>query len=351
MNLLLAMNEAFVFDRNFMNIRFPLVALTLVAVLGVGCGEDPVEPNSGQVSPKVSPKPVGRLVESNNSSVKPTLPPIVVKDLDQAQEIYELQGNTSFRTGDRGWQSYKASKSGYLTRFSLYGCAHNKAARNKSQITYGDVIWGEIRLARTNEKLGTWTLSRDQIVAQLKLRGWKWTDYDWIDVKISEDQRIPQVAGETYLIQSVKISDNRPFFGSFRFAESNPYPDGAWWHKPPTSSSPDYDLVFRTYVGKTAEQVTEERARRLEKVEQRLQPNKRSVDIKPVPTPVTPTIPDAVPKPEPPAPVNPPPVVAPVPEPEVPVSPPNTPAPRPQAESKPDNSDTKKPLLPFLRPK
>jgi hypothetical protein len=345
------MNGAFVFDRIFMNIFFQLIALILVVFLSVGCGEDPVEPDTGSVIKEIVPDPIDQSGDSNDSFAKPTLSPIVVENLDQAQEIYEKQENTSFKTGDRGWQRYKASRSGYLTRFSLYGCAHSKGARNKSQIIYGDVIWGEIRLERTNETLGTWSLSRDQVVAQLKSRGLEETDYDWIHVKISDDQRISQVAGETYLIQSVKISDNRPFFGSFRFGVNDPYPDGAWWHcNPKPTAAYDKDLVFMTWVGKTAKQVTEERALRLEEVEQRLQPPKRSVDIEPVPSSVVPVIPEPAP-----APVTPPAVVAPIPEPELPDpdSPPDSLPPILQPEEKPAPAipGTKKPLLPFLRPK
>jgi len=284
-----------------------------------GCGEDQVEaPSTGpvEVNQSVVAVPEVQLPES-----PPALPEIVVEELDQAQESYDEQVVASFGVGDRGWQTYRASKSGYLTRFSLFGRAHTK------NNTYGAIISGEIRLGRNNKKLGTWSLSREEVVAQLNARGLHETNYDWIDVKISEGQRIPQTAGEAYLIRSTSIAGGRDWFGSFRFATGDRYPDGAWWHTPDHSSR-DGDLVFRTYVGKTAKQVTAERAHRLEQMMKQLRAAEDNTTAESSPSRLpNPVPPDAIPQP---------PAIAP-------------PDPLPQQPK--EQNATKKPLLPFLRPR
>ena len=311
-----------------------------------GCGEDPVETSATEPTEKSQagePQPASPVVQPVKPipvEAIPALPLIVVEDLDQAQEIDSVQMTSSFGVGEQGWQSYKASKFGYLTRFSLYGCAHTKNARNKNKFHYGETLWGEIRLARTKETLGTWTLSREEVVAQLKARGLKETQYDWIQVRISDDQRIPQIVGETYVIRSVKISDDRPFFGSFRCDSGDPYPDGEWWHRnnPVAGAPAEKDLVFRTYVGKTATQVIEERARRLEQVELRLQPKT------PSPAPVVTITPPREVTPVPVPPVFPPREVTPA-----PVDPTQSIPPRQRpSEGNASKPGPKKPLLPFL---
>ncbi|MGE4551214.1 MAG: hypothetical protein AAEJ57_07480, partial [Opitutales bacterium] len=124
----------------------------------------------------------------------------------------------------------------------------------------------------------------------------------------------------SYFIQATKISGNRKWFGSFRFATGDRYPDGAWWHalKPPKREA---DLVFRTYVGKTNAQVTAERALRHEEVKER-QRLKKQNDNQP-PRPI-------IPRGE-----------------SVPLPPPD---PLPPAKPPVDQNSSRKPLLPFLRP-
>ena len=285
----------------------------VIAVIFSGCGDDQVEnPTTGPVEVNQS----GIAPATTNLPSPPVLLHIALEELDQAQESYDEQMVSSFGVGDNGWQSYKASKTGYLTRFTFYGCAHSK---NK---IYGEVMNGEIRLARTNERLGTWTLTRDDVVGQLRARGLRSTDYDWIDVRISDDQRIPQVAGESYFIQATRISDNRKWFGSFRFATGDRYPDGAWWHalKPPKREA---DLVFRTYVGKTNAQVTAERALRHEEVKERQRLKEQEQNGNRPPKPIIPPG-ESVPLPPP--------------DPLPPVKPPV------------EQNASRKPLLPFLRP-
>ena len=64
--------------------------------------------------------------------------------------------------------------------------------------------------------------------------------------------KIPQIAGKTYFFVCDNITGGKPWFGAFAFGEGNPYKEGKFW------LHPDHDLVFRTYVGKTPEQVTKE---------------------------------------------------------------------------------------------
>ena len=58
--------------------------------------------------------------------------------------------------------------------------------------------------------------------------------------------------GKTYFLVCEKITGKKPWFGAFAFGEGNPYRAGKFWlHS-------DHDLVFRTYVGKTPQQVANE---------------------------------------------------------------------------------------------
>ena len=60
---------------------------------------------------------------------------------------------------------------------------------------------------------------------------------------------IPQEVGQTYFFVCDKITGGKPWFGAFAFGEGNPYKPGRFWLQK------DHDLVFRTYIGKTPEQV------------------------------------------------------------------------------------------------
>ena len=309
------------------------IVLCLTVALITGCGDDvvdapnrqPVEANQSIVGPVIPlPDPV------------PPLPALMPAEIDQVQESEDEGTVTSFGVDAKGWQSYTAGKKGCLTYFTLYGSAHNKNARHKSRFMYGDTIWGEIQLAQTKEKLGTWKLTRAEVVAQLASQGLKPSQFGWISVKISDDQRIPQVPGETYVIQSTKIAGGSPWFGSFRVRGGNNYPDGEWWHTRPGSPRLS-DLVFRTYVAKTVVQDTKERAIRLEQVERQLREEKNiTKEIAPPPTP-SPQPP--VTDPLPPAPRTPPPEF-------VPIAPPDPPLPRPSVEENASEGSGKKPSLP-----
>ena len=102
----------------------------------------------------------------------------------------------------------------------------------------------------TGAKFGEWDLSRDDIVNQLSAQGINDREAGWITIRMKG--KIPQIAGKTYFFVCDNITGGKPWFGAFAFGDGNPYKQGKFW------LHPDHDLVFRTYVGKTPEQVTKE---------------------------------------------------------------------------------------------
>ena len=72
----------------------------------------------------------------------------------------------------------------------------------------------------------------------------------WITIRMRGE--IPQEAGKTYFLVCKEIDDERPWFGAFAFSEGNNYLPGRHW------LHPGHDLVFRTYVGKTSDQIADE---------------------------------------------------------------------------------------------
>ena len=99
-------------------------------------------------------------------------------------------------------------------------------------------------------KFGEWDLSRDDIVNQLAAQGLDNRQAGWITIRMRG--KIPQIMGKTYYFVCEKIVGGKPWFGAFAFGEGNPYQAGKFW------LHPEHDLVFRTYVGKTPDQVTQE---------------------------------------------------------------------------------------------
>ena len=80
----------------------------------------------------------------------------------------------------------------------------------------------------------------------------------WITIRMRGE--IEQEIGQTYFFVCDKIIGGKPWFGAFAFGDGNPYKPGRFWlHK-------DHDLVFRTYIGKTPEQVALEQ-KNLEKID------------------------------------------------------------------------------------
>ena len=216
----------------------PHLLLLAVTAFLFGCGGDTSEeeppstdPGSPAVKgPSTSPKPV-----------EPAAPPIVyVEELDQFQEYFKEQHDTSFsHTRKKNYSSFTAGKSGMPMRIALYGKPHFPTSD-----FYGSSMSGVLREGSPEQgrKIATWSLSRDEIVSQLATQGLREEDYGWIDVKFKEPTA-PLEVGKKYFVVCERISDGKHFFGAFSFGEGNPYKGGRHW------LHPEHDLVFRSYVG------------------------------------------------------------------------------------------------------
>jgi hypothetical protein len=289
----------------------PIFLLLAVTALLFGCGDDtgeeeppPADPGSPTVKePSTSPEPVA-----------PVVPPIVyVEELDQFQEYFKEQHDTSFsHTRNKNYSSFTAGKAGMPMRIALYGKPHFATSD-----FYGSMMSGVLREGSPEQgrKIATWSLSRDEIVSQLATQGLREVDYGWIDVKFKEPT-VPLEVGKKYFVVCERISDGKHFFGSFSFGEGNPYKGGRHW------LHPEHDLVFRSYVGHEEKPVLEPPAQNVIPITPSVPAPQDSDDKKNVANPLTPA--PTSPSPVPPAPV---PLVAP-PIPEPPVVPPGPPQPR-----------------------
>ena len=296
----------------------PHLLLLAVTALICGCGDDtgeeeppPTDPGSPAVKgPSTSPKPVA-----------PVVPPIVyVEELDQFQEYFKEQHDTSFsHTRNKNYSSFTAGKAGMPMRIALYGKPHFATSD-----FYGSSMSGVLREGNPDKgrKIATWSLSRDEIVSQLATQGLREEDYGWIDVKFKEPTA-PLEVGKKYFVVCERISDGKHFFGSFSFGEGNPYKGGRHW------LHPEHDLVFRSYVG------NEEKPPEAPEVKAPEPPGPNEVPITPpVAIPQPPedkqsVAPPLAPAPSPPSPVTPapvPPTTLPTPTP--PAVPPRPPQPR-----------------------
>ena len=225
------------------NLPLLTCCLALVVFL-IGCSEDTPEPT------KDSPKPLVTKQEKADISIQSDFefPDVYVEELDQTQEFYKEQHETSFSfVTKKNWFSYTASKDGILTKVLFFGKPNFQPSDH-----YGDSMHGFIREGNpdTGAKFGEWDLSRDDIVNQLSAQGINDREAGWITIRMKG--KIPQIAGKTYFFVCDNITGGKPWFGAFAFGEGNPYKEGKFW------LHPDHDLVFRTYVGKTPEQVTKE---------------------------------------------------------------------------------------------
>ena len=218
-----------------------LVASTVVLLTLVNCSEDtpdPVPSSPAQKTPATKAK-------KEVTSEKLNFPVVYVEELDQSQEFYKEQHETSFSfVKEKNWFSYTPEKSGILTKILLFGKPNYKPSDH-----YGDSMQGFLREGNpdTGPKLGEWKLSRDDIVNQLLAQGQSEREGGWITIRMRGE--IPQEIGQTYFFVCDKVIGGKPWFGAFAFGDGNPYKPGRFWlHK-------DHDLVFRTYIGKTPEQV------------------------------------------------------------------------------------------------
>ena len=179
--------------------------------------------------------------EKTQEAKLPEFPIIYIEELDQSQEFFKEQHETSFsHVSRKNWMSFTAGKNGLLTKILLYGKPNYAVSEH-----YGLSMNGFIRAEDPNSgpKLGFWEISRTEIVNQLAQQGLSESDAGWITMRIRGE--VPQESGKTYFLVCDKISENRAWFGAFAFGEGDPYPGGRHW------LHPGHDLVFRTYVGKT----------------------------------------------------------------------------------------------------
>ena len=296
-----------------------LLLLAITAFL-FGCGGDTGEDPPPPVDPKTNVTATGPLVSSK--PVTPVAPPIVyVEELDQFQEYFKEQHDTSFsHTRNKNYFSFTAGKMGMPMRIALYGKPHFATSD-----FYGSSMSGVLREGNPDRgrKIATWSLSREEVVAQLATQGLSDIDYGWIDLKFQEPSE-PLVIGKKYFVVCEKIADGKHFFGAFSFGEDNPYAGGRHW------LHPEHDLVFRSYVGNEEKNAIESPESNATEP-----PAPKGIPIPPsVPTPqysedkkkVLPTVtPDpSLPSPDTPAPD--PPVT--LPEPNPPVAPSGPPQPR-----------------------
>ena len=295
----------------------PHLLLLAITALLFGCGDDRGEE---EPPPADSGLPVVKEPSTSPKPVAPVAPPIVyVEELDQFQEYFKEQHDTSFsHTRNKNYSSFTAGKAGMPMRIALYGKPHFATSD-----FYGSMMSGVLREGSPEQgrKIATWSLSRDEIVSQLATQGLREVDYGWIDVKFKEPT-VPLEVGKKYFVVCERISDGKHFFGSFSFGEGNPYKGGRHW------LHPEHDLVFRSYVGheeKPAPKAPESNAPEPPApIEIPITPSvsipQDSEDKKDVAPPLTPA----------PTPIKltPSPLVAPPPTPEPPAVPPGSPQPR-----------------------
>ena len=221
---------------------FPHLIFLILFIALHGCSEE------NTAIPENSPEPeVPTSTSSNNAIIESSLefPVVYVEELDQSQEFYKEQHETSFSfVSKKNWFSFTAEKSGILTKILLFGKPNFKPSDH-----YGDSMHGFIREGNPDSgaKYGEWDISRDDIVNQLAAQGTNEREAGWITLRMRG--KIPQIIGKTYFMVCEEITGNKPWFGAFSFGEGNPYKAGKFW------LHPEHDLVFRTYVGKTPDQV------------------------------------------------------------------------------------------------
>jgi hypothetical protein len=220
-----------------------LLPIVLIPLFYLACSDEKPEPKQEtQLPPTVEKqKPTAQIP----STAKPV---VYIEELDQFQEYFKEQHETSFsHVTKKNWTSYTAGKDGILTKVLLFGKPNYTISEH-----YGSSMSGFVRADNpdTGPKYGEWSISREEIVNQLALQGLTEIDRGWITLQMRGE--IPQQAGRMYFIVCDQISDKRAWFGAFAFAEGNSYKNGRFW------LHPEHDLVFRTYVGKTADQLERE---------------------------------------------------------------------------------------------
>ena len=220
-----------------------LLPIVLIPLFYLACSDEKPEPKQEtQLPPTVEKqKPTAQIPSADK-------PVVYIEELDQFQEYFKEQHETSFsHVTKKNWTSYTAGKDGILTKVLLFGKPNYTISEH-----YGSSMSGFVRADNPDSgpKYGEWSITREEIVNQLALQGLTEIDRGWITLQMRGE--IPQQAGRMYFIVCDKISDKRAWFGAFAFAEGNSYKNGRFW------LHPEHDLVFRTYVGKTADQLERE---------------------------------------------------------------------------------------------
>ena len=172
-------------------------------------------------------------------------PKVRVEELDHSQEFFKEQHTTSFSYIPRkNWTSYTASKEGLLTKVLFFGKANLIDSPH-----YGLSMSGFVRANNPNSgpQYGRWSITRDDIVGQLAAQGLGEREAGWLTIRMRGE--VPHNIGTRYFLVCDNIGENKAWFGEFSFAEANPYEFGSHW------LNQDHDLVMRTYVGKTDEQM------------------------------------------------------------------------------------------------
>jgi hypothetical protein len=219
---------------------FWLLFLSLFLSIFISCSDDSPKPEEVASLP-----PVVEKKEAVTDEPKQAEPKVYIEELDQYQEYFKEQHETSFsHVTKKNWTSYTAGKDGILTKIMLFGKPNYTISEH-----YGSSMSGFVRADNpdTGPKYGEWSITREEIVNQLALQGLTEIDRGWITLQMRGE--IPQQAGKMYFLVCDKIADKRAWFGAFAFAEGNSYKKGRFW------LHPEHDLVFRTYVGKTADQL------------------------------------------------------------------------------------------------
>lgn len=216
----------------------------MTCILFFGCGTDPVEKSPEENATIAQPNVVEAEI-TTPTEAELDYPKVKIEELDHSQEFFKEQHTTSFSYLPRkNWTSFTASKDGLLTKILLYGKANLLESPH-----YGLSMSGFVREKKpdTGPKFGKWSLSRDEIVEQLASQGLGPREDGWLTIRIRGN--VPQRVGTKYFLVCDQITENKAWFGEFAFAEEDPYEFGRHW------LNPKHDLVLRTYVGKTEEQL------------------------------------------------------------------------------------------------
>ncbi|MEC8420258.1 MAG: hypothetical protein VXZ32_03960 [Verrucomicrobiota bacterium] len=222
----------------------PYINCAITCFLLFGCGTDPVE-KIPEENATIAQQNVVETGITLPAKAEPDYPKVKIEELDHSQEFFKEQHTTSFSYLPRkNWTSFTATKDGLLTKLLLYGKANLLESPH-----YGLSMSGFVREKNpdTGPKFGKWNLSRDEIVEQLASQGLGPREDGWLTIRIRGT--VPQRAGTKYFVVCDRITENKAWFGEFAFAEEDPYEFGRHW------LNPKHDLVLRTYVGKTEEQL------------------------------------------------------------------------------------------------